>query len=247
MKNNLIHQVEEYVKDTFSKAEQNNDLLIAHDYKHVDRVRHWALRIAKKEYYQDLEIVEIAALLHDIGLHYLRKNDNRGKHAEVGAEIAVKYLAEKSNLSKKQIDNIATAIKYHCLSPAKVEEHLQAFGDKGKLLEIIRDGDNLDALGAVGLMRAFIAQYYLPEYNPLNIKGDAWALSSVEFRKKFGISSNEGKAPVNYITDQINQQIRYYANLHTMTARNLAFPLVEYMKAFVIQLDSEIINNRKKS
>ena len=40
--------------------------------------------------------------------------------------------------------------------------------------------------------------------------------------------------------DQINQQIRYYDNLHTVTAKNLGHPLVKYMKDFVMQLEREI-------
>jgi len=240
VKNGLVHQIENYVQDTFSKIAPDDKLTIAHDYKHVNRVRNWALRIAEMEGYHDLEIVEIAALLHDIGLPYLDKNEKRNKHGEIGAEIATKYLTEKSNLAEKQIANIAIAIKYHSLSPSKVEEQLRLFKDKGKLLEIIRDADNLDAFGAIGLMRCFVSHYYLPDYNPMNIKGESWELSPDEFRKKFGIDSKESHAPVCYIMDMINQQIGYYDNLHTRTARNLAVPLVDFMKNFVLQIEHEV-------
>lgn len=40
--------------------------------------------------------------------------------------------------------------------------------------------------------------------------------------------------------DQINQHIRSYNNLHTITAKNLGQPLVKYMKDFVIQLERDI-------
>lgn len=240
MKNSLVHQIENYVQETFSKAAPDDKLTIAHDYKHVHRVRNWALRIAQGEDYADVLTVELAALLHDIGLPYLDKNEKRNKHGEIGAEIAFKYLMEKSNLTEKQVNNITAAIKYHCVSPSQVEEQLSRLGDNGKLLEILRDADNLDAFGAVGLMREFISHYYLPDYNPSNIKGDAWALSPVEFRHKFGISPKEGHAPVNYNIDQINQQISYYDNLHTGTAKRLALPLVDFMKNFVLQIEQEI-------
>lgn len=242
-KNKLIHQIEEYVKDTFVKAEQNNDLTIAHDYKHVDRVRNWALRIAKKEEYQDLEIIEIAALLHDIGLHYLQKKDNRGKHGEVGAEIAIKYLTENSNLSEKQINNITTAIKYHSASLSKVNTILKNCGDDSVLIRIIRDADTIDAIGAIGLMRAFTSKAALPEYDPLNIKGVTWGLSSKEFDKRF----EEGLGIGKYIVDQINFQISYYDNLLTESGRQFAQPLVQFTKEFLIQLESEINNNRNGS
>ena len=237
-RNDLILRTEEYVRETMAPRE--GILMITHDFKHVDRVRNWVLVIAGKESFTNLEIVEVTALLHDIGLAGMKAGEQRKGHGPLGAEIAVKYLRDNSSLTTEDIAWIADVIRYHSSSPSMVEEHLRSLGDKGKLLEIIRDGDNLDALGAVGLMRAFTAQYYLPEYDPLNIKGDAWALSSSEFQKRFGIEPKEGLAPVNTIIDQISQQIGHYDNLHTRTARNLATPLVHFMKSFVLQLEHEI-------
>ena len=61
MPRNRIQQIEIYVKGLKIKE-------ASHGFKHVKRVRNWALLIAKKEGYKDLEMVEAAALLHDIGL-----------------------------------------------------------------------------------------------------------------------------------------------------------------------------------
>ena len=241
MKNNLIQQVEEFVKDTFSKAAQNNNLTIAHDYKHVDRVRNWALRIAEREKYEDLEIVEIAALLHDIGLHYVQKKGNRDKHGEIGAEIAAKYLGENSNLTEKQINNIAAAIKYHGASPSVINNVLKNNEGGETLIKIIRDADIIDALGAIGLMRAFTSKATLPEYDPLNIKGTTWGLSTKEFDKRFGEGSGIGK----YIIDQINFQISYYDNLLTESGKRLAEPSGKFMQEFIIRLENEIDFNKK--
>jgi putative nucleotidyltransferase with HDIG domain len=237
-RNGLILRTEEYVRETMAPRE--GILMIVHDFKHVDRVRNWVLVIARKEGFTNLEIAEVTALLHDIGLADMESGNQRKDHGPLGAEIAVKYLRDNSNLTTEDIVWVADVIRHHSSSPSTVAEHLRSLGNKGKLLEIIRDGDNLDALGAVGLMRAFTSQYYLPEYDPLNIKGDTWALSSVEFQKRFGIGPKEGLAPVNTIIDQISQQIGYYDNLHTKTARNLATPLVHFMKSFVLQLEHEI-------
>jgi len=236
--NELIQKTEAYVKQAFDGKEGH--LIIAHDFKHVDRVRKWALRIAKEESFNDLQIIEVAVLLHDIGLPYIDKDSERGKHGEAGAEIAGKFLRENSTLTKEQIDQITDAIKYHSLHPRSVNEHLHTIGAQGKLLEIIRDGDNLDALGAMGILRASTSKYYLPDYNPSNIKGDAWGLTLVEFRERFRRDIQQGLAPVNNIIDQINQQIRHYDSLHTKTAKGFGAPLVEYMKSFVLQLEQEI-------
>ena len=214
--------------------------MIAHGFKHVDRVRKWALNIAEGEGFRDSLLVQLATLLHDIGLPHLVEGSNRSKHGEVGAKIADRFLRENSDLMGDQIDQITSAIRYHSLKPSFVDDLLKTIGEKGKLIEIIRDADTMDAIGAVGLMRAFSSKYFLPEYDPDNIKGSAWALSRVEFQKRFGIEPKEGLAPVDTIIDQINQQVRYYDNLHTSTARNLATPLVHFMKSFVLQLEREI-------
>ena len=237
MKNELIYQVEEYVQDTFAKGERNNNLLIGHDYKHVSRVRNWALQIAHGEGYTDILSVELAALLHDIALPYFQKQKKRSEHGGIGAEIAIKYLSEKSNLSEKQINSITTAIKYHGASPSTVRAVLENDDNGGMLLKIVRDADMIDAVGAIGLMRAFTSKASLPEYDPLNIKGETWGLSSKQFDERFAKKLGIG----NYLLDQINFQISYYDNLHTKTARNLATPLVDFMKLFVFQLEHEIV------
>jgi uncharacterized protein len=238
---NLITIIETYVNKVMNL--KHGDLMIAHDYKHVDRVRNWALTIAKSEKFKDLEIVEIAALLHDIGLGQMSKGTERKNHGLVGAEIAREFLKSNSNLFSDQIELIADAITYHSLAPLIVTQHLNTLSNKGVLLEIIRDADNLDAFGAVGIMRAFTSKYYLPDYNPQNIKGIAWGLSGDGFQDKFGFESPGEQIPVSNIIDQINQQIRYYDHLHTKTARRLAEAPVQYMKDFVLQLEYEIVHS----
>jgi uncharacterized protein len=224
-----IRQIEEYVRSTMTGA-------VAHDFKHVDRVRRWALRIAKEEGLEDLEIVEVTALLHDIGLPYVDEEKERSRHGPAGAEVAKRFLEQNCAFTEGQIEQITSAIRYHCAPPSLVADLLKSMGEKGRLLEIIRDADNLDALGAVGLMRAFTSKSGKPEYAPGNVKGDTWGLSSMEFDDKFAKGLGIGET----IVDQINFQISFHDNLHTGTARRLAEPLVEFMKEYLIRLENEI-------
>jgi uncharacterized protein len=234
----LITITEKYARETL--AQKEGRLSIAHDFEHVNRVRNWALYIAKREGFKGLQTVEVTALLHDIGLTSMYHGNERKGHGPLGAEMAARFLRDNSNLSAEEIEWIADVIRYHSSSPSTIEEHLRTLGRKGKLLKIIRDADTMDALGAAGLMRAFTSKYFLPEYNPLNIKGDAWGLSAAEFRARFGFDPKQGLAPVKNIIDQVNQQIRHYDNLHTKTARKLGAPLVQFMKDFVLQLEREV-------
>ncbi|UCB43116.1 MAG: HD domain-containing protein [Dehalococcoidales bacterium] len=227
-----IRQIEDYVRSTMIGA-------VAHDFKHVDRVRQWALLIAEEEGFEDLEIVEVAALLHDIGSASVDEKRERDKHGQVGAEIAAKFLKENYNLTQEQIEQITSAIRHHCSPPSLVADLLRTIGEKGRLLAIIRDADTMDAIGAVGLMRAFTSKAAKLEYDPENFKGDTWGLSGREFDEKFA----QGLGIGGTIIDQINFQISYYDNLNTKAAKRMAKPLIDYMKEYIVQLEHEI-NNR---
>jgi HD superfamily phosphodiesterase len=222
---NGIQQIERYVKQTLG-AVNAPDLKIAHDFKHVDRVRRWALEIATREGLEGLEIVEAAALLHDVGLARVEV-ERRGQHAQVGAEVAAQFLRERQLFTEEDIETIAAAIRHHS-SPS----------GGGVLGDVLRDADKLDALGAVGLMRAFTSKYANPEYNPRCVKGDTWEMAMTGFEKRFA----EGEGIGDYIIDQVNFQISFFGELCTPTAKRLGKPLVEFMKAYVIQLETEINN-----
>jgi HD superfamily phosphodiesterase len=223
MSETTIQSIENYVRDIMS---QN----IAHDFKHVDRVRSWALYIAKIEGYPNLALVEAAALLHDIGLAFC---EYRKVHGQVGADIAFKYLSENNYFSKEQVTEIINVIKYHNTKK----------DDNGELLYIIRDADMMDLFGSVGIMRAFTSKVSKPEYDCDNIKGDTWGLTANDFDIRFSDGTGIGQ----YIIDQINFQISCSDNLKTNTAKELAKPLLNFMKNYILQLESEITESKTLS
>jgi putative nucleotidyltransferase with HDIG domain len=220
MSANTIQQIEDYARQVMAEE-------VAHDFKHADRVRRWALQIARSEGYEDLEILEAAALLHDIGL---APAEQRGQHGRIGAEMAAKFLRENGLFAEEEIEEIANAIRYH-----------NSLRDGAQLLDILRDADALDQFGAVGIMRALTSQSARPEYDPRNVKGDTWGMTSREYDQQFA----EGEGIGAYIVDQVNFQISNYGNLRTETAKRIAAPLVALMKAYMMQLESEISAGRK--
>lgn len=221
MPGSRIQQIEDYVKSVMAGGFAH-DLKIAHDFKHVDRVRHWALQIARREGFRDFEMIEAVALLHDIGLSATQE---RNQHAQVGAEMAAKFLRERELFAEEEIEEIVDAIRHH-----------SSLSGEGKLLEILRDADILDLFGAIGIMRAFTSKYSKPEYDPYNIRGSTWGMSARDFDQRFTERIGIG----DYIIDQVNFQISCYSNLRTETAKQFANPLVEFMKAYIVQLDFEI-------
>jgi hypothetical protein len=215
-----IRRIEDFAKATV-RAITASDLRIAHGFGHLDRVRGWALQIAKHGGGADLVLVETAALLHDVGLAHVAQ---RTQHAEVGADVAARFLRQERLFTEHEIEAIATAIRFH-----------SSVSGGGSLGNILRDADILDALGAIGLMRAFTTKYALPEYDPCNVKGDAWGTTAREYDRRLA----DGRGIGNHIVDQVNFQISWYDNLTTAIAREIAAPLVRFMEAYVIQLERE--------
>ena len=222
MTKDRIQQIEDHVKELVNGATAP-ELKIAHDFKHTDRVRGWALQIARNEGFEDLELVEATALLHDVGLAHV---EQCSQHGQVGAEIAAQFLRQRRLFTDEEIDLIADAIRCHNSPP----------GGGGRLAQILRDADVLDAIGAVGVMRAFTSKYAKPEYDPHDVKGETWGATMREFEARFATGRGIG----DYIVDQVNFQISFCDNLRTETAKRIAQPLVEFMQAFVVQLESEV-------
>ncbi|MFZ4648927.1 MAG: HD domain-containing protein [Patescibacteria group bacterium] len=219
MINEKIQQIEEYAKTMMADE-------AAHGFSHVNRVRKWALQIAKDEKYQNLEMVETAALLHDIGLSSAKK---RSLHGEAGAKLAISFLSENNFFSADEIFEVSNAILFHC----KNRE------GKGELLNIIRDADMMDLFGAMGILRACTSKFSNAEYNPINIKGETWKMTAQDFDQRFDSGVGIGE----FIVDQINFQISCYGNLSTDAAKKLAGPLIEFAKKFVLELETEVETN----
>lgn len=215
MTNNL-EQVEKYARAVMGAE-------AAHNFSHVDRVRNWAIKIALANDFSDLESVEIAALLHDIGLSQAEK---RSLHGEVGAIMAAQFLEKSQILSLEKIFEVCNAIKFH----NKNRE------GAGRLLDIIRDADMMDLFGTIGIMRAFMSKATYQEYDETNIKGETWKMTASDFDKRFDSGIGIGQ----YIVDQINFQISCYDNLSTDSAKLLAQPLIKTMQDFLIQLEQEV-------
>lgn len=117
-----------------------------HDWSHVERVKKIALHIGKKEK-ADLEILEVATLLHDIGRKKEMKEKGIFCHAEYGGKIARKILV-KHGFKKEEIGNIVHCIEAHRFRNKLIPETLEA--------KVLFDADKIDSLGAIGIGRIFL-------------------------------------------------------------------------------------------
>ncbi|WP_242832335.1 HD domain-containing protein [Desulfosporosinus orientis] len=113
----------------------------AHDLEHALRVREWGKRIAQEEG-GDSTVIELAALLHDIG----RSGAVEKTHAESSAGLAVNIL-QKNGYSEDIVRRVKEAIISHSLEAGHKPISLEA--------KILYDADKLDFVGAIGLVRLF--------------------------------------------------------------------------------------------
>lgn len=136
----LIDKIKKEAKNIFSKAKGS------HDWEHTQRVCNLCVFIGEKEK-ADMEILQLAAILHDIGRNCQDKSNGKICHAERGAVLAEKLL-EKYSLEKEKIDRIIHCIESHRFRNNKIPQSKEA--------KTLYDADKLDAIGATGIGRAFL-------------------------------------------------------------------------------------------
>ena len=127
----IIKQVENYVQDCLRDHEPG------HNYEHVLRVRKLALEIAK-EVECDIFVIELLALLHDIEDHKFNSSHK------------VSDFLNTLNIDINIKEKILYILPY--LSFSKYPVLPKDFPNEGK---VVSDADRLDAMGAVGIARAF--------------------------------------------------------------------------------------------
>jgi len=119
----------------------------AHGWDHAERVWRLCRHIGALEG-ANLEILELAALLHDIGR--AEESASRGKvcHAVAGARRAANILEQKG-FSSETVARVT-----HCIA----SHRFRGENSRPQTLEarVLFDADKLDALGAVGVGRAFL-------------------------------------------------------------------------------------------
>ena len=118
-----------------------------HDFDHTLRVLANARMLAQELPEADLQVVETAALLHDIARPEETAAQGSVSHAELGAKLAAKWLAEL-DFTPPFVVAVAAAVRSHRYRDEVAPSTIEA--------RIVYDADKLDSLGAVGLGRAFL-------------------------------------------------------------------------------------------
>lgn len=133
----IIQQTIDFVKRTLAGAEAG------HDWFHIERVYKTASTINKSAQ-ADTLVVSLAALLHDIADSKFNNGDE-----EIGPRVAGAFM-ESLNLDPEIILHVKQIILNMSFKAS-----LGTVSFHSKELEVVQDADRLDAIGAIGIARAF--------------------------------------------------------------------------------------------
>ena len=209
MQKDIINQALEYVKKIFENEYSG------HDYFHTLRVFKMATHIAEKEN-ADVEIVQLAALLHDVD----------------DFKLSPETYAEKTNarsfLHVNQVDK--ETIEKICQIIGEI-----SFVGKDSVIpqtlegKCAQDADRLDAIGAIGIARAFA---YGGNHNRVMYDPDDkphMNMSKEEYMNHKSTTINHFYEKLFLLTELMN----------TQTAKEIAGERERYMKAYIAEFMDE--------
>lgn len=185
-----------------------------HSIDHLERVLAYALKICEKEG-GNRQVIAVASYAHDV-------------HRIMGAELKrfctpeeslplVSKLIQPLDLTDSEKEHVLYAIKHH-------EEY--AFGKEKVTIsdiesKIVQDADNLDAIGAIAIIRAFrygVANG-MPDYDP-----------NIEFYQNEYSESVNDRSTIHHL---YNKSLRLGNYLHTVAAREIAKEKTALIKDFI--------------
>ena len=207
----LIDCTVNFVKEKLHGAEAG------HDWFHIERVWKLSKKIAETENC-NLEVVELSALLHDIADPKFHGGDET-----LALKISREFL-EREKASAEIIEQVLFIIKNI------------SFKNRGEIpetipveLKIVQDADRLDAIGAIGIGRAFAYGGFMKRemHNP-DVSHEIHNTFE-EYKSKSGSTINHFYEKLLLLKDKMN----------TKTGREKAMERHEFMESFLVEFYSE--------
>lgn len=201
-----------YVKKELENVEAG------HDWFHIERVYKNALNLLKEEKANE-QVVILGALLHDIADSKFHNGDET-----IGPKKALDFM-NTLDISEEVKDHVIKIIENISFKGGNFERNFMS-----KELDIVQDADRLDAIGAIGIARAF--QYggfknrtiYNPEEKP------KFNMTKEEYKKHEGTTINHFYEKLLLLKDLMN----------TETGKQIAQNRHEHMEGFLKQFLDEV-------
>lgn len=207
----IIASTVAFVKDQLKNAEGG------HDWFHIERVWKNTLLILQTEQANVL-VCELAALLHDIADSKFHNGDE-----SLGPKIAGEFL-HSQGVDESIIQEVQSIIKNMSFKASLGTLHYHS-----KEMEIVQDADRLDAIGAIGIARAFNyggfknRAIYDPEIKPeLNLNKEAY--------------KNTQAPTINHFYEKL---LILKDKMNTETAKQIAAQRHQFMEQFLEQFYGE--------
>ena len=200
-------------------AEARGPAKPSHDLEHVRRVVALARHIARVEGADEV-LVGCAAYLHDIA----RVEEDAGgeDHAVAGARHAREVLSGSGIFTKTEVDGICDAIASHRFRSGPEPATLEA--------RCLFDADKLDALGAVGIGRAYMMAGEHGQLLWSEVPEDARPRSVAEIDHFRYSPVEEYRVKLFHLPDRMT----------TGEGRRMAERRHAFMSAFFDELDAEV-------
>jgi len=207
----LIQKTAAFVEDKLKEAESG------HDWWHILRVWNNTKNILKEED-ADAFVCELTALLHDIA-----DSKFHGGDESIGPRVAGEFLTSIGTEEKivEHVQNIILNMSY--------KASLGEVKFNSKELEVVQDADRLDAIGAIGIARAFNYGGYKNReiYNP--------EIPVLENQNKEAYK-NSTAPTINHFYEKL---LLLKDKFNTNTAKKIAAGRHEYMESFLQQFYGE--------
>lgn len=207
-----IKIIKEYVKEKLSMDSSG------HDYWHIERVVNNAQKILPFETADNLKVI-VSAWLHDIGDYKLNNGKDKTKEIVFPLLISLEFSEDFA----EEIIQIISEVSYkggHNSTPSSLEA------------KIVQDADRLDAMGAVGIARAFAyggskgRELYNPEESPNEY------IDMDSYKKNTSCTINHFYEKLLKLKDLMN----------TETAKKIALERHHYMINFLDEFHKEVLS-----
>ncbi|MFC5588207.1 HD domain-containing protein [Sporosarcina soli] len=206
--NTLIEKCEQLVEEIYNQYDAS------HDFAHIERVLRNAEMILQQESDADPQVVRLAVLLHDIDDVKYQSDD----------QPTATELLQTIGADRQLSEQVLTCIESVSFSGGHAKELTSIEG------AIVRDADRLDAIGAIGIARAF-------------------AFGGARGRKLYDANetAREIMSEAEYRSKETASVTHFYEKLlllkdlmSTKEGKRLAEQRHAFMETFLKQLNSEI-------
>ena len=229
----LINKAKEFIIDIFK------DDSSGHDVEHSLRVYKNSMEISKnilsknKDIKLNLFIIALSALLHDVDDYKLKDNNNKTDHPYQN----LLHFCQLNNIKNEADINFITEIISEVSFKAGETQTPKTLEGK-----IVQDADRLDAIGAIGIARAFAYGGHK--------KNKIYDVNNIEtlYKRDFETFNMDNVSFEQYKNKKVDTVTHFYEKLlklenmmNTEPAKIIAHRRTEFMKDYLKQLFEEII------